>query len=120
MKYLLVFGVLVVAGCLSGEEGKLQVINETEESFQYRVVVFGENEKIDSARHHALGNENATVLMPGESSTVDLVGKYEEGGKIAVFIYKESDSGLKMVKSEVMGVKYLQDTFWSAVVIDSL
>jgi len=112
---------IVISGCQFGNKnGKLVLVNKSEKLFYYKLEIEPENRN----RMYSFNPDSVELpfLNIAESDTIDISGQYNNDDSIWIYLYTmdNSKNEAEMVRSETIGIKFLNETNWAPQVIENL
>jgi hypothetical protein len=102
------------------DNGMLVLINNSDKPFHYTFEVSDEM----TNRIYVINPDSTDYpfLNISESDTLNLGGQYSEGDQVSIYIYvkQPSKNNAERVRTETIGIKFLNDTKWAPIVIENL
>lgn len=103
---------IVLSGCQLGKNnGKLILVNNSEKLFYNKLEVEPENRN----RMYVIDPDSTDLLFlnVSESDTIYISGQYNDDDRVLIYLYVKdiSKDQAEMVRTEMIGIKFLNDTF---------
>lgn len=112
---------IVLSGCQFGRNnGKLILVNNSDKLFYYKLEIEPENRN----RMYSFNPDSVDLpfLNIAESDTIEISGQYNNDESVWLYLYtmENSKNEAEMVRSETIGIKFLNETNWAPQVIEDL